>query len=447
MKDGDNMPLISVIVTVYNLENYIAQCLESLVRQDFSDFEIVIVDNGSTDSSCEICLSYVRKYPMLINYISLDRPSVMHRGHREGIRAAQGTYLHIIDGDDYVRDGYLQEAAAIIREQEPDVIIGRYTSFTEGEALPSRDAILDRKQIEYHPDQEVIGYIRTLPSYHLAFWRYIFKGAMMDKDRLFYSHFKENAEFPLLDALVTFRILLAANTFSLIEMPLYYYRHRENSMSAPNPKQRLWSVQSFFEFRMLLQSKEITGEKQKFIVDKLNQDLKLSIGQSDLWKDEELRFICTLLEKVKKHLEIQIESETSVMLQRFQDWLMSVEVNVPSVASYFSSERELIVSNISKKNAGDVFICPCGRYAQSIQRWLLQDGRQRRISFLDNNPDMSGKYVNGSECFGMGTINRTGESFQPPPFFLIASIHDELDKLLYKQCLDLGVPNESILIC
>src|SRR5690606_6517251 len=78
-------PLISIIVTVYNLENYIGECLESLVQQDFSSYEIVVVDNGSLDNSPEICRAYAERYPNRVRFVPLEQPSQLYRAHKAAL--------------------------------------------------------------------------------------------------------------------------------------------------------------------------------------------------------------------------------------------------------------------------------------------------------------------------------------------------------------------------
>ena len=77
--------LISIIVAVYNLEKYIAECLESILSQKFEDYEIMLIDNGSTDKSIEICEFYEKKYPNKIRYFKLPLPTVIGRPYVFGI--------------------------------------------------------------------------------------------------------------------------------------------------------------------------------------------------------------------------------------------------------------------------------------------------------------------------------------------------------------------------
>ena len=94
---------ISIIVPVYNIEAYVARCLDSLVQQDLKEIEIIVVNDGSTDNSPEICKSYAKKYPN-IKYIS-QRNQGLSAARNTGISAAKGEYIGFVDGDDFVKNG------------------------------------------------------------------------------------------------------------------------------------------------------------------------------------------------------------------------------------------------------------------------------------------------------------------------------------------------------
>lgn len=440
------MPLISVIVTVYNLEKYIAECLDSLANQQDADFEVIVVDNGSTDNSVAICRSYAEKYPARIRLITLGEPSEMHRGHKAGIEAARGEYLHIIDGDDYVRNGYLKEVTERIRERSVDVIIGHFAGFTEGNALPYKDVSLERKKIDDCPAYQVISYIGTMPAYHLAFWRYIFKRSIINGGSLFHSHIPENGRFPLLDALVTFRILLSASSFSLIEKPIYYYRSRGDSVSVPNNKQTLWHIQSFTEFMLFLHQGEFTGVQRAFVLAKLRQSLRLALGQSDLWDQETKVAAAALLEKTRMGLCALSGQDLTESLLRFRNWMeQQTPVTSDAIADYFAAERKSIMDKACSKQPDRIYIFPGGQFARQVQRWMIQSGFHD-VAFLDNNRSMAGRIIQGSPCYTLADAKPLLANEEERVLVMISTIYEELDMQLHRQCREEGVSAERILI-
>ena len=116
--------LISVIVPVYNIEKYIARCIESLMNQTYKDLEIILVDDGSTNSAGEICDAYAQKD---------NRIKVIHRengglsaARNTGIDIATGEYISFIDGDDWIEDTMYEEMVQLAKEQLADLVVCRY---------------------------------------------------------------------------------------------------------------------------------------------------------------------------------------------------------------------------------------------------------------------------------------------------------------------------------
>lgn len=95
--------MISIIVPVYNLENYVARTLDSLLGQTFKDIEIIVVNDGSNDRSGEIIDEYAKKFPNKIKPVHLDNGGVT-RARLAGIQQSSGEWIGFVDGDDYVEE-------------------------------------------------------------------------------------------------------------------------------------------------------------------------------------------------------------------------------------------------------------------------------------------------------------------------------------------------------
>ena len=110
-----DMPLISVIVPIYNAEAYLSRCVDSILGQTFSDFELILVDDGSTDKSGAICDYYVSKD---------ERVKVIHQ-HNSGVSAARNAgleasksrYVTFVDSDDYILDCFLSSLYSAITKR------------------------------------------------------------------------------------------------------------------------------------------------------------------------------------------------------------------------------------------------------------------------------------------------------------------------------------------
>lgn len=120
----ENKPMVSVIVPVYNVENFIERCLDSILEQEYRDFELLVIDDGSSDDSGTICDSYISKD---------SRVQVFHKqngglsdARNYGIEHARGEYYTFIDSDDYIGRDYLKILLSLIDENAADVAVVKF---------------------------------------------------------------------------------------------------------------------------------------------------------------------------------------------------------------------------------------------------------------------------------------------------------------------------------
>ena len=436
-------PLISIIVTVYNLEDYIAQCLESLAAQREANFEAVLVDNGSTDRSVAICRDYARRCPGRIRLLELPAPGWLYRAHRAGLIEAKGAFVQFIDGDDYLEPDYLARACEILRARDPDVLMGRFTCFTQNQGLPYRDAELNREALEGRGAEAAIAYLRTVPAFHLAYWRYLFRRSLAGDD-LFASSLPENRSFPLLDALVTTRILLAAGSFALLEAPFYHYRSREDSTSSAARKKVLWNAQGWIEFLLFLKQGSYQGGRRLFVLDKLYQELKLMLGSFDAWDDRDWSAVASQFSKVGD-CGCLLREDVPEFLRRFGAFLSAGPVDAAGLKGWFRSVQQDILSRVGRVRPANLFVFPAGRYARHVHGWLISEG-YLGVSFLDNNREMAGREIQGARCLLPSELEAMPTDEKEKSLVLIATIYTELDKELKNQCRALGMPPARVLI-
>lgn len=121
-----NDPLLSIIIPVYNVENYIERCLDSVYSQDFKDFEVVVVNDCSTDSSKKILLNYQEKYNNIRVYDHLQNMGLMYARYT-GYRSANGVYFVFLDSDDFLPINALSILYKAINEGNYDVVKTGFT--------------------------------------------------------------------------------------------------------------------------------------------------------------------------------------------------------------------------------------------------------------------------------------------------------------------------------
>ena len=115
---------LSIVIPIYNKEAYIAHCMESLLQQDFNDFEVIAVDDGSTDKSGELCDQYARQDRRI--HVFHQPNGGVTAARRFGVEQAQGRYIMFADSDDELLPHALQTMYQTIEETQADEVIGVY---------------------------------------------------------------------------------------------------------------------------------------------------------------------------------------------------------------------------------------------------------------------------------------------------------------------------------
>lgn len=115
------MPKVSVIIPVYNVEEYLPECLDSVVNQTLKDIEIICVDDGSTDNSLEILKEYAKKDPRI--KVLTQKNQGAGAARNKGLKVAEGEYLYFIDGDDYIEPEALKKVYDRITETNAEICV------------------------------------------------------------------------------------------------------------------------------------------------------------------------------------------------------------------------------------------------------------------------------------------------------------------------------------
>ena len=133
--------LISIIISVSNTESYLRQCLDSLLNQTYISFEVILLNDGSKDSSAAICQEYAEK-DSRFKYFEKEQDSISS-SYNLGIEASKGTYITFIKSDDWVDSDYLERLYATMIEEKADIVVSTYKTFN-----------VDTGLLEYHAYQK-----------------------------------------------------------------------------------------------------------------------------------------------------------------------------------------------------------------------------------------------------------------------------------------------------
>lgn len=207
------MVKVSVIVPVYNMEKYLGECLSSLARQTFNDYEVIVINDGSTDSSEEIITYYKKEYPKIFKAYSFKNQGIS-KTRNIGIEKANGEYLTFIDSDDYVEKTFIEEMYNKISVTDSDICVCDY--YTVNEKNDVREVFLDDFSLSSVKDNpQLLFIINSSP------WNKLYKKSLFN-----YLRF-ETIKYE--DLLLIPKLVLNSNKIVKLNKCLNYYRIRGNS--------------------------------------------------------------------------------------------------------------------------------------------------------------------------------------------------------------------------
>lgn len=289
------MPTISVIVPVYNVEKYLHQCIDSILAQTFTDFELILVDDGSPDCCGKICDEYAAVNPFVhvIHRTNGGLSAARNSGIEWILENSNSQYVTFIDSDDWVSPEYLLQLYNAIQKNGADISISGFCSFADGE-------IITFDSNEVYSCNCMSGREACIHYYQMEWIIPISACAKLYKSTLFTNiRFPEGKVYE--DQGTVPKLWYLADKIAIIQDGMFYaYRIVESSISHTKFSARkfhdVWNVQScdfFFlekkdselgilcsRFRDILQAKYIILAHYNNAVDQIPTEYKMSLEKA-----------------------------------------------------------------------------------------------------------------------------------------------------------------------
>ncbi len=205
------MALISVIVPVCNTEKYLRRCVESILRQSFSDFELILIDDGSADGSGKICEEYAEKdNRVIIIHQTHGGPSAARNtGIEYAIKNSESEWIICVDSDDFIGGKLFEKLLKAARDADTDIALTGYVRVEAGEEINEPDG----GGAEILSPEEFYVARRAEAT---VVWGKLYKKQLLANIRFPVGKLHE-------DEFVTYRLLFACPRIAVLDDPLYYY--------------------------------------------------------------------------------------------------------------------------------------------------------------------------------------------------------------------------------
>lgn len=322
--------LISVVIPVYNVAPYLRRCVDSLLNQSFSDFEIILVDDGSTDGSAAICDAYTKDNATTEAQTSAAsttyanaataekahinnnvRVHVIHQpnagvseARNRGIEAAKGTYISFVDADDWVEPSFLEAfAEEITKHPDVDCIVQGYTDNSGRKyILPSQHMSLQQQAAEAMilqlEEQRLLGLV----------WNKVFRKSVLMAHQTRFATGVTIGE----DMLFVLAFLLNCKKITNIAHTYYQYIVRNNSATAKEFPFEMWERQAFrFQELMDAYAKRFSQVAKAFGANQFLTSLRsIRIAyNSGIDRERRLRFVASVKQWSQGNTSISLKGQ------------------------------------------------------------------------------------------------------------------------------------------
>ena len=228
-------PLISIIIPVHNTEQYLRQCLDSIINQTFKIFEAIVINDCSSDKSYKIIEEFEKK-DSRITVINSKKNFGLGFCRNEGLKIAKGKYIIFVDSDDWVKLDYIEILYNAIEKHNVDFVSAEYINYNNITSVysPNEREISFYKQYNFYDfviDNESIKKKILLDTPCICIWSKIFKREFLISNNIYFkiNFFEDN--------LFTWEAIANAKNFLFIKDLIYYYRtNRKGSFAYTHKK-------------------------------------------------------------------------------------------------------------------------------------------------------------------------------------------------------------------
>lgn len=217
--------LVSIIMPVYNVEQYVETSIKSVLNQTYKEYELIVINDGSTDNSLRILKQYESKYDKVRVYSTPNQGLAQARN--EGLKHAKGQYVYFIDSDDAIVSNFLEIMIDTIKREKSDLICFNFQRCKFISESKLNTVFENKNSITVASKGAMI--LRAADMIHMQAWSYFMETDLLKKNKI---SFTEGRLFEDIDFSV--KIIASSSNVTIVktDIPLYLYRFRNDSISS-----------------------------------------------------------------------------------------------------------------------------------------------------------------------------------------------------------------------
>lgn len=301
------MPKVSVIIPVYNTENYIEKCLESVKDQTLKNIEIIVVNDGSTDNSSSIIKKFINNNKQLnIKYLEKENGGLSD-ARNYGIKYATGDYICLLDSDDYLDVNLLKNLEKYMNKSI-DIIKYKFIKVDEnGKEIERGTGPI----FENVNGQEAFKKLFTKDNYLEVAWLYLYKRSFWQSNEFLYPKGKNHEDFAL-----TPLVLIQANSVVSTDVYGYYYVERKNSITTDKDYEKVKLriddlIYHYDNMDRIIKNKNIDGSVKKLVYAYYTNTILYRL--KDIKKEDRDKYIINI--KKRKMLNYVMKNDIKLIIR------------------------------------------------------------------------------------------------------------------------------------
>ena len=401
---------VSIIVPVYNVENYLRSCLDSVLSQTYKDFEVLMVNDGSTDGSGAICQDFVER-DSRFHYFEKENGGLSD-ARNYGLDRAKGHYITFLDSDDFLFEDYLENLYYASRLSDSDITIGGYCRFGDSNFYFYNDRFKSDSLVAFK-DFQAIQYLDsmldvTFITFSTA-WGKLFKRELFSELRFPYGKYAE-------DQFLIWRLYMKADKIYVFNGASYVYRMNPSGLSNIFTLKHLDYIDAIEE--RIKETKDIEGIEIQHSFNMYRYVLQRILGQL-----EEHDYIDEAKE-VRKKLELAEQGQYSFLSDEVKEIevenggeLISIIVPIYNVENYlrmcldsiehqtYSNIEVLLINDGSPDSSGEIcqeYVARDSRFryfekenggASDARNYGIERSNGKYLTFVDSDDWLSLTYV------------------------------------------------------
>ncbi|MDC6078319.1 glycosyl transferase [Limosilactobacillus fermentum] len=216
-------PLVSIVVPIYNVQDFVEKCIKSILKQTFQDFELLLVNDGSTDNSIKVCKQYMHKDER-IRILNKENGGLSD-ARNYGIDRAKSDYVVFVDGDDYVDERFIEELYKSITNEKSEIAICGYIGVTNDGEMINEVSLNEPNNLSFITGKELLRYsYKPRGVVNEVAWNKIYKKEVFDGVRFTKGKYYE-------DSYILASLYWNIKKISLVKENLYFYVQRSGSIT------------------------------------------------------------------------------------------------------------------------------------------------------------------------------------------------------------------------